>query len=208
MAQHKVEEGDDILSLAFDAGVPVSKITDAPGNGFLGENKRSTTILKRGDAVEVPDFEEGNQDAQTENRTKFTVQGLKAELNLILMRDGEPVRNTNYRITIDGVLHGGTTDGNGLLHEKIFPNDKIARLRLGNDVGEFIFHLGSLDPVTTARGQQERLYNLGFDPGVPDGNFGDGSRKAMNQFQDKNGLKKTTKPDQDTMDQLEQQHGC
>jgi hypothetical protein len=210
MAKHTVVDGDDMLSLAFEAGVSMTKITELPQNAFLNDVavKRTPTILKRGDKIEVPDIEEGDQSAATESKTTFQLGGVPAELNLVLMRDGQPVKNTSYRIAIDGVLHGGTTDDKGLLNEKISPNDRIAHLRLGNDVGEFIFHLGSLDPVNTVRGLQQRLYNMGFDPGVPDGDFGDGTRKAMNRFQDKNGLQKTTKPDKGTQDLLEQQHGC
>src|SRR5262245_59372186 len=140
MAKQPVGEGDDILSMAFDAGLSADKVFQHPDNEALrNDPKRSKTILRRGDQVEISEVQTSQEGAQTEQKATFRLDGVPAELNLILLRGGEPVKNTRYLIKIDNILHEGTTDGNGKLTEKIFPNDKIAKLRLGEDKGEFVF---------------------------------------------------------------------
>ena len=47
---------------------------------------------------------------------------------------------------------------------------------------------------------QERLIELGYLDGEPDGMYGDGTAKAVSQFQKKNGLEATGTADPETQD--------
>ena len=158
MSQHVVGEGDDILSLAFDAGVSVSKVFDDPANAALrdasghplhddseaggrGRGSRAGGRHRYGRCGEAPHVQAGGCAGGAE---PGPAEGWRAgpERELPDQHRRGPARGHDRR-------------GRQAARRESFPNDKIARLRIGEDVGEFIFHLGSLDPVNTVQGLQE-----------------------------------------------------
>jgi peptidoglycan hydrolase-like protein with peptidoglycan-binding domain len=71
---------------------------------------------------------------------------------------------------------------------------------------EFPLKLRHLDPANTVTGIQQRLANLGYDPGPIDGILGPETRAALANFQLDYGLPRTGQPDEDTIKALRSVH--
>jgi N-acetylmuramoyl-L-alanine amidase len=122
--------------------------------------------------------------------------------------DGEPRSGLPYVLEIDGELLEGTTDGDGVLSERIPPDAERGRLTLGtgDDQEVMELRLGHLEPVTEVTGIQARLNGLGYNCGDEDGVMNESTRMALAQFQDDYGLEATSEPDDETLELLEKEH--
>jgi peptidoglycan hydrolase-like protein with peptidoglycan-binding domain len=67
--------------------------------------------------------------------------------------------------------------------------------------------IGSLGPHKETKGAQNRLRNLGFECGKPDGTVGPGTKEAVQAFQKKNGLTAKGDLDDPTREKLLANHG-
>ena len=123
----------------------------------------------------------------------------------------EPVKNTPYKIEIDGkVIQEGNTDGEGQVEIPLPPNAKSGRLVLRpgtEDERVILLNLGGMDPISEISGLRKRLFNLGL-PCQPTGDeAADDLTAAIRMFQENNDLKVTGKVDQPLKDKLKQIHG-
>ena len=238
---YTVQVGDCISSIAFERGFFWETIWNHPKNAELKQKRQDPNILKEGDIVHIPDKELKEESCATDQKHKFKIKGVPAKLKLRLMEpprdekqpeedaaaedeshlddpvykpqevNDEPVKNTPYKIEIDGkVVQEGNTDGEGKVEIPLPPNAKSGRivLRPGTEDERVIpLNLGGMDPISEISGIRKRLYNLGF-PCQPTGDdAGDDLTIAIRQFQDNNGLKVTGKIDQQLKDKLKQLHG-
>lgn len=206
--KHKVKDGDCLLSIAAATGVPWQSIWGFPDNAGLRARRRQPTILAPGDIVYIPDLNTGEYNEATDNRHRFKREVVNAELRLRLLYDGKPLNNVKYRITVGDRTLEGQTSSDGEITETIPASAASARLRIANHKDVRVLKLGWLDPDDSAAGVQARLNNLGHPCGGVDGKFGKLSREGMNGFQDRHGIAKTRNPNQETVQKLEQEHGC
>ena len=76
------------------------------------------------------------------------------------------------------------------------------------DEGDEIYqiHLGHLHPKDDLAGVQQRLMNLGYFTGEPDGKTSPEMEEALQTYQEAKGLSITGEADEDTMTALEDEH--
>ena len=79
------------------------------------------------------------------------------------------------------------------------------RLEDGN---EFEFKLGSLSPLNTTLGVQQRLHSLGYFDGRLDGKPSEVLRQALSDFQAARELDPSGEADAPTLDELEKLASC
>lgn len=164
MGRYVVRQGDCLSSIAARFGFDWQSLWEHPDNAALRSQRGNPNVLSPGDLIEIPDLRPWQESAATEQRHRFVHRGSVALLRVCLLIDGEPRNNCYCRISIDGRLTEGSTDGDGVLEVPI-PSD-ACRVQLwlrdgdGEDVYEFT--LGELDPVDTEPGARARLSNLGF----------------------------------------------
>lgn len=122
----------------------------------------------------------------------------------------EPLAGEPYVIDIDGREISGVTTADGLVQIPLYGNERRARLKAGvePDILEHILQLGDLDPIDSVTGVQQRLNNLGYQCGRPDGIVGRRTRAALAAFQNDAGIRVTRRCDQPTRDALMERHGC
>jgi peptidoglycan hydrolase-like protein with peptidoglycan-binding domain len=122
-----------------------------------------------------------------------------------------PRADLPYSIVIkDSTEVEGTTDEDGWIRATIPSGAREARLTLdpgGPGEKEILVKIGDFSPSGEVSGVQQRLNNLGFPCGDPDGSLGTPTRAALRKFQRYAGLAVTGESDQPTRDALEKHHG-
>lgn len=202
----KVVRGDCISSLAVDHGLMWQTIWEHPENADLRALRKEPNILIEGDEVFIPEREDGEQSGATEKKHRFRLKNSPAMLRLRVQRAGKAVADTKYTLVIDGEMRTGTTSDQGDIEEPIVPNAAFATLRLEGMLDVFDLPLGALAPVKELVGVQQRLRNLGFNPGPADGAMGDRTRRALKDFQASVGLEPTGDADDATQVKLASEH--
>lgn len=233
---HKARPGDCVCNVAIRQGLDPKKVWDAPENQKLRERTDVAPagvpeIVNPGDVIHLPDRQtkwEKRADAQYH---PFKVKTVPLRLKLKFMDQGEARADLKYTLQIDGKKTEGTLDSAGLLDEPLPPLAVDVRVRLGEpDSGEdYFIKLGHIDPVGRVSGIQQRLHNLGYEPGPVDNIFGPRTRHALARFQaDQHinpspgqtgtsqkrifviamGNNQTGEPDDATLRRLVDLHGC
>lgn len=202
----RVVRGECISSLAAECGLMWQTIWEHPENAELRALRKEPNILMEGDDVVIPEKEDGEESGATEQKHRFRKKNTPAMLRLRILRAGKAVADTKYTLIIDGEMRTGTTTGQGDIEETIPPNAAFATLRLEGMLDVFDLPLGALAPVKELMGVQQRLRNLGFNPGPADGEMGDRTRRALKDFQASVGLEPTGEADDATRSKLAQVH--
>ncbi len=128
-------------------------------------------------------------------------------LNLEL-RDstGAPLAGRPYVLILaDGTRRAGALDPAGCLSEPIPAG--CERLRLDVAERELELELDALAPGDSLRGAQERLNQLHYYVGSPDGALGPLTDAALRRFQRDQGLAETGELDPRTIERLLAEHG-
>jgi len=124
--------------------------------------------------------------------------------------EDRPRTNVPYVLEIDGRRAGqGKTDGEGRIEVAIPPDAREGRLILEPGTTKetvLPLYLGHLDPISEVSGVKQRLFNLGFECGQLDDEETPELEEAVSAFQEKFGLNKTGRVDQETRDTLERAH--
>jgi N-acetylmuramoyl-L-alanine amidase len=209
-----VKEGDCTSSLAVASGHFWETIWQDTGNQELRSARDNPNVLLPGDRVTIPEKETKTDSGATEQRHRFKRKGEPSKLRLKVMDDDEPMANEPYKLEMPGIATlEGTTDAEGKLETSIPGNAKKAFLTVGSDepgkkrVG-YELDLGTVYPIRSVAGIQQRLKNLEYYAGEIDSVYGPLTQKAMADFQEDQGLDVNGQPDQKTLDKLEQVHGC
>ncbi|MBL4687269.1 MAG: peptidoglycan-binding protein [Nannocystaceae bacterium] len=159
---HEVKQGECISSLAKQHGFSSDALWQHPDNSDLRDERRDPNVLAPGDAVSIPDKEPRVESVKAGGTYRFILIDATVELRLRLMLGDEVIRNAKYKLTVDGLLCRGVTDGDGIVRERIAATAKAGKLLLVDLGLEFEVALGHLDPATLWSGAAQRLSNLGF----------------------------------------------
>lgn len=211
MIEHEIQPGDCVTSLAHQYGLLWETIWDHPANAALRQKRPNPNVLQPGDILNVPEREIKELSKATEQRHKFVLKSNRAKLRLKLVDyKHRPLRNLAYRLTIDGVVQNGSSDGNGMLEHPIPPGAQAGEIRYTVDGKEVVrrLALGHVDPIDTLKGVRERLANLGHACPANDGPLDDQARDAIREFQKKHRLAVNGQPDDATRAKLLDVHGC
>jgi N-acetylmuramoyl-L-alanine amidase len=215
---HTVGEGDCLYSLAKLYGFPNWKtIYDAPDNADFKKARPDPNVLYRGDQVVIPDLvpSKKNVSCATNLSHKFQVKLPRVLLRVkVKDEDDKPVTGKKFRVEIGKDRFDGTTDGDGIVQQLVPVDRKTARLWVffgpDEENGEHLMWdvaIGSLDPGGSPQGIQERLNNLGFPCGDPDGQWHEGMDVAIRTFQKSAGVNPSGKIDDATVAKLKDAHG-
>ena len=208
MPQYTVKQGDCISSIADRNGLFWEQLWNHPSNASLKASRKDPNVLRPGDVVYVPDKREKTETGATDQLHRFRKKGVPAKLRLRLLDEDEPLANQHYTLEIDGQTFSGTTDSDGRIEQSIPPSAKQGKLVVGDRRDEYALDLGHIDPISEVSGVQERLNNLGYDCGAPDGVLGPRTRTAIREFQKAMGLRETGETDDQTRRRLEQEYGA
>ena len=202
-----VRQGDCILSIAADAGLPPDTIWD--DNSGLETDGRKPHALLPGDSVQIRELEQKTDPGATNTRHRFRLQGDPVMLKIRVLDMDEPLGGFDWTLDIAGQELGGTTDGDGVLETEIPPSERTGKLVVEKNGRQLSFDLdiGAIDPIATVSGVQGRLYNLGYDPGPFDGVMGPRTASAIRQFQDHHDLDPSGEADDALKQELESDYG-
>ncbi len=206
MPEYIVKQGDCLSSISDKYGLSWKKIWDHPKNSQLKEQRKDPNVLFPGDKLFIPDKEEKAAAAATGQKHRFRRKGVPEKLELILYLEGEPRRDEDYELEINGKFVRGKTDGQGKVSISIPPRAQRGKLILIKTGEEFNLELGHLDPITEITGVQARLANLGYDVEVS-GKWEERSKEALKLFQKQNELDPSGEIDEPTRSKLKEVHG-
>lgn len=204
-----VVPGDCLSSIAARFGFTWQILWDLAENAGLRAKRKDPNILFPGDVVFVPDNDIKHEPAATAQRHVFEVDVEPAFVKIRFTFLDVP--RAGLRWTLDeGPEREGATDGDGFMVARIDPRRTEVALTLHPEdapAERYVLQLGFLDPLETMSGIQQRLLNLGFDPGPIDGAIGDRTRAAVRRFQQRHKLTVDGDPGPQTRRVLAQVHG-
>lgn len=198
--KHFVKEGEWVGSIAISYGFTdwEKDVWNIPQNAALKKIREDPHLLAAGDVLYISQRKEKELPGGTEQKHRFKLKTPSEVLRIrILDGNGEPLKNEPYVLNIEFEAGGGVfrqqyseTDRAGVLIESIPSTAIKGKLILTKMEQEINFQLGYLTPMDLnnkkllIRGVQERLKNLGFDPGPIDGIDGPRSQHAVQTFQE------------------------
>jgi len=183
MKTYTVKQGDCLLSIAAQYGIPWKQIYDHPKNSLFRKKRPNPETIKAGDILYIPEKNIKWVSCQTSNRNKFVKKGMIIKLRLKLMFENKPRSNESYRLIVNDTEYKGITDQNGFLEERIPSESKKGKLFVGINQDVYILNIGSLDPIEEISGKQARLKNFGYYSGSVDGIDGPKTKAALEQFE-------------------------
>jgi hypothetical protein len=211
---HVVVRGECMASIAAETGHFWSTLWDHPDNATLRLARATPNVLLPGDRVAVPPIRAKWEACATGRRHTFRRRGVPSTLTIVLERpDGRPFAGKRYVLRVGAATFEGVTAGDGIIRQPVDPTVTRAELEVAIDEPDYparaawIVAIGALDPADSISGLQQRLNNLGFDCGPPDGALGPATRAALRGFQARTGIGATGEPDAATLDRLRREHG-
>lgn len=203
-----VERGDCISSIALEHGHFWKKLWNHPNNAELKQARKNPNVLLEGDEVFVPELEPKEESCATEKTHKFVRKGEPSKIKLVLYSGGEPRKEQDYVLEIEGKIKRGKTGSDGSVEFVIPGNAQTGKITVGPDREEFVLELGAMDPIDALSGVQARLNNLGYDCEGADGEMTPQTTESIRRFQKDKGLKETGEVDDETRAKLKEVHGC
>ncbi|GAC1521925.1 MAG: hypothetical protein NVS3B10_22500 [Polyangiales bacterium] len=214
---YEVQQGDCLSSIAEQHGFRDWRtIYDDAANADFRKLRPDPNVISPGDWLVIPDPKPSKKSVSIslEQSHKFKVSLPKTFLRIAVHdEDDKPLSGKKYELRLGDVVRKGSTDGEGIVEQRVGPTATAATLTVWADRegdGAY-FHwqvkIGHLDPVDTVAGVQARLNNLGYGCGDVDGVAGARTIAALRAFQDDAGVKVTGEPDDDTKKALVDAHG-
>jgi N-acetylmuramoyl-L-alanine amidase len=218
-ANHTVAPGEHLASIARKYGFSSYKaIWDHAQNAELKRKRQNPNVIAPGDRLFIPDKEQKQEEASTEQKHRFTLRADKLKLRLVVHdASASPIANAECELRVGNQRVELTTDDTGKLEQDITPGDEIAFLTVKDPSSPNLeilipLKIGHLDPVEEESGQRARLINLGYLSAPAAGESpDDGAMKllaAIEEFQCENGLSVDGKCGPVTQAKLKQVHGC
>jgi N-acetylmuramoyl-L-alanine amidase len=196
---HKVKDGEWVGSIAMSYGFAdwEKSVWQHPKNAKLRERRENPHVLAIGDELFIPPRLQKDESVDTDKKHRFKLKVPNEVLRIhVLGPEGEPLKNEKYELTIHCESGSGVfkqqntqTDDNGVLTEKIPSSSRNGSLLIPRLEYTIPFDFGYLTPMDLSdeskliRGAQERLEDIGFDPGPIDGIDGPLTRTAVEAFQ-------------------------
>jgi len=210
MPLHSVRQGESILSLSRQYGVPADKILNHANNRQLKQSQRDRGILYPGDQLVIPEIELKEELCATDRRHRFCCSNRNVFLRVRFMKKNEPRAGEPFLLRAGTREIRGHLDNDGWLVARIPADAEEATVLLGEGARQEKFELrvGHLDPISESRGVQQRLNNLGFLCGEENDEINDATAEAIRMFQAKHGLTQTAEFDDATRTRLREVYGC
>lgn len=197
---HKVKKGEWVASIADVYGYAdwEGVVWNHEKNAALREKRPDPHVLKEGDQLFIPPWEDKEESASTGQRNTFKTTGSDEVVRVrILTPEGEPRANEEYRLLLvhddnseEYSQENTATDDQGRIEERIPHTVKSAKLTIVSSNEELKFTFGHLSPLdqndkpTLIKGVQQRLKALGFEPGEIDGKECEATTGAVKAFQE------------------------
>jgi Putative peptidoglycan binding domain len=221
---HVCRPGECLDRVAWRYLLEPKAVSSHPDNRELLAKRKDPSMLFPGDKLTIPQGREPSFTVATGQHHRLVVHPPRKELRLVVKDElHEPVANASYKLTLDDVRpekrkRSGTTDGQGMLRERIPLKCMSALLEIAD--WRIRLRLGYLHPLPAgdddpASGVESRLRALGYAAGHS-GRPRPGqtrmlpadTRLALAIFQTDAGLDATGDVDNATLDKLKQGYGC
>lgn len=202
---YTVRYGDCLSSIGEEHGIPWKKIWEHAENQPLRDSRGDPNVLFPGDKVYIPDLEEKDDPKSDSAKHKYRASGGLDLRIAVLDVQHKPMSGIKYRYTVNGNHEPeASTGSDGLAKVRLPKHCSNVKLRL--PWGTFPVLVGELDPARTIRGMQQRMRNLGIDPGPIDGIYGPKTARGIRTFQMLEGLEVTGQPSQEFIERLRKVH--
>lgn len=187
---HVVEQGECILSVAYENGFFWETLWNHPENSVLKRCRKDPNLLLPGDRVHVPERRERLESCVSERRHRFVKKGVPGKIRIVLLDSaGRPRALLDYLLVVDGTVRSGKTTAAGLVEMAIPPHARKAELIVREGGGEerHDLDLGYLDPIETLTGVMARLHNLGYECAA-DESTSEAAQAAVRAFREDHAL--------------------
>jgi hypothetical protein len=209
-----VNEGETLDGIAAQSGHFRETLRTLPANETLMAARAGGATLLPGDRLTVPPIRPKEQICATGKRHVFRRRGVPAELRFVVRKpDGTAFAGKAYTITVGSRTYDGTTDGEGKIHAWVEPLAQNGTLVVTLDDPDYAAELrrtvsiGTLWPIETVRGVQQRLNALRFHCGEAAGVMNGATSHAVGNFQKAQGVEQSAAVDQATIDALRKVYG-
>ena len=200
-----VKQGDHLLQLALANGFDADAVWNDSQHDSLRDQGRTPHLLKPGDTLYFPEPRRTKLTVKTGKSHTFVVQVPKMNVSVTFV--GKELANAACTVRFGQRSLDATTDADGKLSVQVPVNVSIVDVEFTALGYHQRLKVGHLDPVTVPSGQIQRLQNLGYLPRGDDDQTLRLSR-AFARYQRANKLSVSGAADDDTVQHLEDAHGC
>lgn len=214
MTRYVVKAGDCFASIAARAGLGSGKTLYYAQSQEFRRRRPNPDLIFPGDVLELPDPASRQADCATNRRHRFRRKGTPIWLRLRLQDAlGNAMSRCKYLLDLGDCKWKGTTDSDGKIEKQIPAHNESGVLVVyqrdsSDEYARWNLMLGHLDPLEEIRGVQQRLNNLGFQAGPPDGAVGPRTSDAVRAFQEDRGMETNGKLDDSLRAELKSAYGC
>jgi len=208
--EHVVRDGECISLLAAKRGLKSSDVFAHPSNDALRAFRPNLNVLLPGDRVAIRAVEQKDVAKPTNTKNIFSLNDDPVFLRIQLLDRDQAMKNEPFSLSVGGLKFVGVTKDDGSIAVQVPPSATQGFLSVGppDNLLQMNLKLGSMHPVESDTGVQQRLQNLGFDCGKIDGIIGPRTRGRIRDFQGKNGLLVNGVVTPETRALLKEKHGC
>ena len=162
MPKRKVGQGESTSSLALKNGFFWRTIWEHGENADLRSKRKDPNVLSADDDIFIPELQIKKVSKGTESEHVFKRKGEPSKIKMQLLALGNPRKDEDYILEIEGELKRGKTDADGRIEHFIPGDARSAKLIFKDGKEVHGLRLGSLDPADQGEGVLQRLNNLGF----------------------------------------------
>ncbi len=179
---HTVDPGDSLSLLGERHRIPWQTIWEHPDNADLRRRRGNPNILHPGDRVFIPEPKPKEVSCAPNKSHRFRTSGAVWIRIAVLGIDHQPVPDIAYHFILDGAAQPpGNTNDEGIAEIRLPAG--VRNVVLSLPWGDLPVDIAELAPAHTIRGIQQRLRNLGIDPGPIDGLYGPLTARGIAGFQ-------------------------